>query len=390
MGRAFQQPVPDVDADDADALVATASQLGESLAWAPERDGHLTRAQRAAAGVELSRRKYNRQWRALRRLNRKASKLGVEQTKRELILIGRSGFTCRITPERFHANPAAAYFVAYWTARKNLRRQFSLSGKSSPMDEVARALLDRCEANPGTDWEMIAYARPTPDVLTRLTDAEKGDLLGQWMAMLRRAAGLLEGAWDPTCDRTRMIVRRGQDSSTWNTVAQAYNTARAAWLACVTALGAETLLDAALPGKVMRLMAADLAYWHTATGGDVDPNTGVWAALPLPWQVLSGDAVCTRREVEEACRSRGLDPRVSGWTAPKPTGKVAAFELTPELVHGVTIADPVWAGLLRRAGVFSGKQITADRELAVHAAAGLAGGVVVSDLPSRIDVPEGW
>lgn len=99
--------------------------------------------------MELSRRKYNRQWRAVRRLNRKAERLATECTKRELLLIGRAGFTCRITLDRFTADPAAAHFVSYWVARKNLRRQFGLDGRRNPMDEVAQALLARCEANPG-------------------------------------------------------------------------------------------------------------------------------------------------------------------------------------------------------------------------------------------------
>jgi hypothetical protein len=47
----------------------------------------------------------------------------------------------------------------------------------------------------------------------------------------------------------------------------------------------------------------------------------------------------------------------------------------------VSIADPVWAGLLRRAGVFSGKHV--KPELADDATHGLASGVVVSDLPTK-------
>lgn len=393
--RAFQASAPAVDADDPDALLAAAEQLGEALCWSPSAEAggastHLTREQRAAAGVELSRRQYNRQWRALRRLHRKAGALATERVKRELAVIGRSGFVARITVEQFRDDPAAAHFVAYWVARKNLRREFSLSGKSNPMDEVAEALLARCVADSATDWQMVALARPTPDVLARLSGEQQGDLLAQWMLVLRQAAALLESVWDSEIDRTAMIVRRGQDSSTWNTVAQAYNTARSSWLACVSALGAEAVLDAACPGKVMRLMAADLAYWHRLSGGDVDENTAVWAGLPLPWEVLDGRATSTRSDVEAVCRSLGVDPEKTGWTAPRAAGRTAAFALTPELVHGVTIADPVWAGLLRRAGVFSGKHITADRELAGHASAGVVGGVVVSDLPTRLDVPDGW
>jgi hypothetical protein len=178
-----------------------------------------------------------------------------------------------------------------------------------------------------------------------------------------------------------MVVRRGDDSSTWNTVAQAYNAARAGWLACLQSMGALALLDAACPGKVMRLMAADLAWWHQQSGGDLDPNTKVWSSLPLPWEVLSGRVACTRADVEQACADAGLDPADSGWTASPAKHRVVVFEPTPELVHGVTIADPVWASLLRRAGVFSGKRVKPD--LAEDAAHGLSAGVVVSDLPSR-------
>jgi hypothetical protein len=122
-------------------------------------------------------------------------------------------------------------------------------------------------------------------------------------------------------------------------------------------MGADELLDVACPGKVMRLMAADLAYWHRSTGGDVDPDTAVWAGLPLPWEVLSGQAVCTRATVAQTCATFKVDAQRKGWVAPREHAVVAVFRPTPELVHGVSVADPIWAGLLRRAGVFSGKPI---------------------------------
>jgi hypothetical protein len=178
-----------------------------------------------------------------------------------------------------------------------------------------------------------------------------------------------------------MIVKRGMDSSTWNTVAQAYNTARAGWINTLSASGALGLLDVACPGKVMRLMAADLAYWHKSTGSDVDPNTLAWAELPLPWDVLNGTVESTRRQVAEACVRSGLDPRKSGWTDSRATGAVAVFKPTPELVHGVSVVDPVWAGLLRRAGVFSGKHLTRHAE-----GVSIPDGVVTSELPERTNV----
>jgi hypothetical protein len=159
-----------------------------------------------------------------------------------------------------------------------------------------------------------------------------------------------------------MIVRRGMDSSTWNAMASAYNAARSAWIGCVAAAGALPLLEPALPGKVMRLMAADLAYWHQSAGGDVDANTVVFARLPLPWEVLEGTARCTAGDVRAACAEAGMDASASGWTAPLPDGEVAEYRPTPELVHGITVADPAWAGLLRRGGAFSGKKIRAGHE----------------------------
>jgi hypothetical protein len=363
---------------DLDSLRLLAANAGEGILWRPGVDfkERLNREDRKANGIELSRRQYNRAWRFLIRLDAKIGHLETELRKRELMLAGRSGLAADITLDRFGRDPSAACFVAYLVARKNLRRQFSLSGKTNPFDEIADMLFRRL--GEGSDWWMVARVHPQPHVLAHLSQADLGELLGRWSALMRGAVQILKQAWDPQVNRTTMIVRRGMDSSTWNTVAQAYNTARAGWLNVLSATGLEVLLDAACPGKVMRLMAANLAYWHRSTGSDVDPDTAVWAALPLPWQVLDGEASCTRAYVEQTCRRFGVDPQKRGWTAARATGRVAWFEPTPELVHGVSIADPTWATLLRNAGAFSGKRINAGYEgLAVPAE------VVASDLPSK-------
>ena len=59
-----------------------------------------------------------------------------------------------------------------------------------------------------------------------------------------------------------------------------------------------------------------------------------------------------------ACREVGLDPEKSGWIAPRERARVAPFQPTPELVHGVTVGSPGLARLLRRAGIFSGKPLS--------------------------------
>ncbi len=326
-----------------------------------------------------AKRQYNRHVRVLRNLADKATRTGHAGAARRLILIGRSGFACDIPFERFAADPAAACFIVYYTARKNRRRLFSLSGKENPVDRLAAALLARCERNEQTDWEMIAWVCPQPQILARLTGEQRGALMGRWWAVMRDTAQELRAAWPDGVNKLSMIVQRGMDSSTWNTMAQAYNAARAGWINCASASGADAMVEPFCPGKVMRLMAADLAWWHQSSGGDVDPDTKVWAALPMPWDVIAGAARCARADVEAACRDMGVSPVARGWTAPRAQGQIAEFTPTPELVHGVEIADPAWAALLRRAGVFSGKRGAADAGELKDAA--FAHGVVTGSLP---------
>ena len=154
-----------------------------------------------------------------------------------------------------------------------------------------------------------------------------------------------------------MIVKKGDDSTTWNATAGAWNKARQSWVALLYALGMEEVLDRMCLGKVLRLMAADVAFWHRAVGGRLEPDTAVWAELPGPWDVLGGTAVCTRADVEAACGRHGVDPIKAGWTAPAPERRVEAFRPTPELVHGVEVGHPGLALILRRMGVFSGKKL---------------------------------
>ncbi|WP_436758323.1 hypothetical protein [Streptosporangium sp. V21-05] len=92
-----------------------------------------------------------------------------------------------------------------------------------------------------------------------------------------------------------------------------------------------------------------LVELHASLGRRYRPEDVADLVL-LPREVLDGSAGCARADVEAACRTAGLDPERSGWTVPVPApGRgVAVFRPTPELVHGVGIADPVWAALLRR------------------------------------------
>ncbi len=383
--RLFDVTTSHVGVDNPASLLEFAAMVGSAIGAAPGqldflRD-RLNREARAAAGVEVPKRQYNRQFRALQRLAAKAERLNGEQDKRRLTLTARAGFVADISLERFRADPDAGCFVAYYTARRKVRRQFTLAGRNNPYDEVADMLFHRCVANPSTDWPMVALAYAPPDVVGRLTDAERGTLLGRWSAVMRATADRLARVWAVShFDRATMVVRKGDDSSTWNLLCGAYNSARAGWLSCLTASGATAALDVECPGKAMMLIAADLAAWHRTTGG-LHPDVGVSTRLPLPWDVLAGRGRCTRADVEAACAEAGVDPEKGGWTAPRAPGAVAVFTPTPELVHGVSVVDPMWALVLRTAGVFSGKPTRASATAVV--AEGVPAQVVASDLPSR-------
>lgn len=347
---------------DAEKVEAFIRHLGPEIRKAFGRSDfkqdRLNRRQREGAGLEISKRRYNKLFRHLARLERKVATYAREQRKYEFTRIGKSSLATRLTWEEFSRDTDTACFIAYFVSRSNLRSEFTISGQERPYDEIADTLLRRCRREPErTNWWAVAHVFPDAFVLSKLTDEQKGRLLGTWLTVLHDIAGLLREVWNRShINRETMIVRRGNDSSTWNNTASAWNKARASWMALLHALGMHEELDSMCVGKVLRLMAADVAAWHRAAGGDLDPDTKVWNEVPLPWEVLSGEAVCTREMVEQICRKHGVDPVKNGWTAPPPERKVAEFRPTPELVHGVTASNPQLAAVLRKAGWFSGKR----------------------------------
>lgn len=346
--------------DDPEAVTEFLQQIGPQIRKAfganSFKENRLNAEQRAAAGLDISRRAYNKRFRLLARTEAKVQTLVREILKARLTKIGKSSLASELSWEDFASDPNSACFVAYYAARSNLRSEFTVAGQQRAFDEIAEMLLARCRESKSANWRAIAHVYPSGEVLERLTDTEKVELLGRWLAVLRAASGLLKRAWDGSdINRRTMIVKRGNDSTTWNNTASAFNKARDQWLALVCALGMENLLETICPGKALRLMAADVAAWHRFEGHTLEPDTAVWNELPLPWEALAGETVCTRAQIEDACRRNGVNPEKSGWTAPRPRTSVAAFRPTPELVHGVTVADPFLATLLRKAGYFSGQ-----------------------------------
>lgn len=354
------QSLPEgADAAALDAVVARLNGLiGKAPGKAGFKDDRLSSSARREAGLGLSRRRYDKLFRLVGRLERRAVRLSREEQKFDLILIGKAALAPRLTVEDFAGDTASAAFVAYYAARMKLRSEFTIDGQQKPFDAFAAALLEKCQAGRATSWWAIAHVFPRADVLARLTDEQKGRLLGQWFDVLQVTAALLDDAWRRTdIDLETMIVRRGNDSSTWNLLATAFNRARDHWIALLDAMGADAVLDAMMPGKVLRLMAADVAHWHRSAGGGVHPDTRVWRRLPHPWAVLHGEAACTRTDIEAVCRDAGLEPGKGGWVRPRARTQIAEFRPTPELVHGVAVNNPFLADYLRQAGAFSGKMV---------------------------------
>lgn len=322
------------------------------------RDDRLNGSARIDKGLQLSRRRYAKLFRLAGRLEQKLDSLRAEETKHRLLLVAKAGLAPQLRIDDLGDSVATAAFIAYFSARMKLRSEFTIAGQQRPFDDLAAALLRLCEKDDGANWYAIAHVFPRADVLARLSQAQKGELLGRWFSILSELGEHLEAAWRRThIDLDRMIVKRGNDSSTWNLFAGAWNRARDHWIALVEALEMSALFDEMLPGKVMRLMAADVAAWHFSAGGALHPDTCVWAELPKPWDVLRQEADCDRAAIEATCARHGVDPVKSGWSAARPRSTVSVFRPTPELVHGVSVSNPHLAAYLKKLGAFSGKPL---------------------------------
>ena len=346
--------------DDPDAVLEYLGRaerlIGKPLGGNSFLNDRLNRALREAEGLDWSKRQYNKRFRLAARMEAKCDRLRRLIQARGLTLISKSWLASRLTWEDFSADRDSACLIAYYAARCALRSEFTIDGQQRPYDEIADLLLNRCRASHGTNWWAIAHALPDKEVLSHLDGQQKGKLLARWFAILEQLSAYLRDLWrDNAFDRTTMIVRRGNDSSTWNVMAGAWNKARDSWFALLHAMEMDDLIATMCPGKVLRLMAADVAAWHRSAGGGLADDTAVWAELPFPWDVLAGTSACRRADVEACCLRHGVDPRKAGWTAARSGRQVATFRATPELVHGVTVAHPGLALMLRKLGYFSGK-----------------------------------
>lgn len=349
-------PVP-INLGDPDNVWAYIEKLDEALGKSGQKAGddfindRRNKRGRAVKGIPWrGHRAYNKRFRLVTRMKAKYGRWGRNKELREMAQLAKSRLACRLSWEEFSRDGNTACFIAYMTARLNLRSVFTSGKQARAYDSIAEMLFKRLR--PGrANWYAVAHVHVLPEVTGRLTDTEKGKLLGVWFDQMKRASEFVdELAKTQHIDLKGLVVHQGNDSSTWNEVAGAYNKCRDGWISTLYAMGNEAILDRFAPPKMLRLMAADVVRWHRSTDG-LEPDTQVWNMLPKPWEVVLGRKTCTRKDIESACIKVGIKGK--GWIAPR-AKTVAPFKPTPELVHGVIVSSPELAAVLKKCGYYSG------------------------------------
>lgn len=352
-------PVPRVYTTD--ELLIYCNRIFKKLQMEEENSSFLRRVQQKENRSKefKSHRAYNKRVRFALRFKEKIKAFQKNQIVEDFTHIAKSRLAHKITYKDFSKDINTAALVAYLTARLNRRSTFTWGKQEKAYDQIAKSLYDRLDKK--ANWYPIAMIDPTKENMSKLTKRQLGKLIGTSFETMRTAASILEDlASDPNSkyNLDTLIVRRGNDSSTWNAAAGAFNKARDIWITAMLASGLGDVFEKFMPGKALRLMAADVAYMHLHYGsGDLDDDTKVWKNLPFPWDVISGEKNCNREMIIKACREANVSSMRGwiGWEGPRP---VEITKPTPELVHGVVVTSPEIAKILRKNGYFSGKKTT--------------------------------
>ncbi|MEL6821106.1 MAG: hypothetical protein AAFP70_05045, partial [Calditrichota bacterium] len=112
------------------------------------KEHRLNRKARDDKGLLWSRRQYNKRWRLLTRLEKKHQTLVNELQKRELQMISKHGIAHHIPQGLFLQDENSACFIAYLTAKLNLRSEFTLKGQQKAYDSIADMLYKRATGRP--------------------------------------------------------------------------------------------------------------------------------------------------------------------------------------------------------------------------------------------------
>lgn len=155
-------------------LRAAEATIGKEVGKNDFKHDRLPKEQRKSAGIDISRRQYNKRFRLAVRLEQKMHRMAREQFKRSMTLASKNRLASRITWEDFSADLNTACLISYYVARCNLRSVFTNTSQVRPFDEICAALMHLCQENAaGTNWWAIAHVLPTPEVLRRLDDERK-------------------------------------------------------------------------------------------------------------------------------------------------------------------------------------------------------------------------
>src|SRR5688500_14925104 len=232
-------------ADEADVeavhryLADVEAQIGKSVGRNDYKHDRRNRGERAARGIDLSRRQYNKRFRVAAKMEDKLRRRAREDARRALTLASKSRLASLLTWEQFSADVESACFIAYYVARCNLRSVFTVNVQERAYDQVCDAMMKRLRRSDTTNWFAIAHVMPDGEVARRLWARDKGALLGRYYEMVVEAGKFLGEVWASSTINVRtMIVRKGNDSSTWNLMAGAWNKLRDGWFALCHALGA--------------------------------------------------------------------------------------------------------------------------------------------------------
>lgn len=325
------------------------SPRGDRLGHADFRE----RLSSAECDPRVPRRLYRHAVRAVLHLQQRAEVFAARKDLEYVTRFAKSRLAGDITFDGFSADVPTALFVAYYTSRLTMRTMFA-SSQVRPMDELAEQLLGWAMGSATCRYDVLAHVLTRQSILSQLSDRQLQDLGDKYWTALTAASRCLEKAWDPNRDRSEMVVRRGDDSTTWNLASRAFNQARTGLLNLQLA-GVENPFGApdVLPGKVPALVASDIAAAHMLSGELQHGDVTVWAELPLPWEVVLYGVRCPVALVEQTCEMYAVDPRV-GWTHPYRQEQLEAVEAAPNLVHGVAVNDPVIAAALHESGWFGG------------------------------------
>ncbi|TSC82167.1 MAG: hypothetical protein G01um101419_665 [Parcubacteria group bacterium Gr01-1014_19] len=337
------------------------SDIGLDFKNRPNRDGRVV--------MELphkGHRAFNKRARLITRMKEKLARYNHNLLMRSLAQIAKSRLACRITKKAFESDVDAAIYIAYITSQLNVRSVFTNGSQKRAFDSIAKMLFARLQTGKA-NWRAIAMVDPSPEVLKNVSAKGKGHLVGEWFEVMKSAAEILRDLMKSGDYRLdKMIVKRGNDSSTWNEAAGAYNKCRQGWINALTYSNMGGALKDFCPGKALRLMAADVVSWHGGPDG-LDPDTKVWNELPKPWEVILDGKRCSRHMVMLACRRCKVEPKKWLENSDGPRDAESA-ELTPELVYGVSVGSPELAKILKKAGFFAGpskwegKQVPLDTE----------------------------